>query len=233
MSDAFLDQHLGQIGVDSVAYDAVAQDMLKHSSDHPVAFGEFTAGWRAVAFRVISCADHSEAFTRSVQMHGDAPVPPERYVQERELFGFFLTGRAAIESFSYALHAIGSLLQPALFPSGKPENVSPEKTAERAAKGLGTYGLAAAMGRLVTDGVYIEWNDFRNVLAHRVSPSRVFHVSIGSDSQQPGHWQPQKAKNRAVQLDIDACTTTARLRWLVGTINSLVADLAELTKQAL
>src|SRR5690348_3104959 len=52
----------------------------------------FGGAWTAVAWRFRACADHDEAFTRSVARHGNVPAMEERYLQERELFNFFMNG---------------------------------------------------------------------------------------------------------------------------------------------
>jgi hypothetical protein len=58
---------------------------------------QWLAAWINIAYRFRSCAEHDEAFAESVSKFGDNPRQPEKYHQDRELFGFFVTGLSAIE----------------------------------------------------------------------------------------------------------------------------------------
>jgi len=75
-----------------------------------LAWSHYAAGWTALAYRFRACAEHDTALTQSIRWAGAVPPPNERYVQERERFGFFVTGVSAIESLCYSLFAIGALL---------------------------------------------------------------------------------------------------------------------------
>ena len=48
-----------------------------------------------VRYRLRACADYSDEFTQSDQSCGASPPPEKRYQQERQLFGFFVSGYAA------------------------------------------------------------------------------------------------------------------------------------------
>lgn len=60
----------------------------------------------AAAFRLLDVDHYDEAFRASWSRAGAAPALDERYLQERSLFGFFVSGLSAIESFSYGVCAI-------------------------------------------------------------------------------------------------------------------------------
>src|SRR4051812_46965066 len=80
------------------AYNAVHARVSPKREPRPAAWPEWASAWNAVAYRFQSCVEHAAAFTKSIRQHGDAPAPPTRYIQERELFNFFTNGLAAIES---------------------------------------------------------------------------------------------------------------------------------------
>ena len=108
-------------------FEAIYSRVTALKEDHQDSWSEFASAWRAVAYRFLSCSEHDKQFTKSIQRVGNAPQQPERYIQERELFGFFTTGLATIETFSYGLFTIGSMLYPQHFPMGKPGLITPKK----------------------------------------------------------------------------------------------------------
>jgi hypothetical protein len=82
-------------------------------------FWEQLAGsHNGVRYRLRACADYSDEFTQSIQSFGDSPPPERRYLQERQLFGFFVSGYAALDSFSFFMHFAGAWLLP--YPTARP-----------------------------------------------------------------------------------------------------------------
>jgi hypothetical protein len=79
------------------------------------AWGEAGRGWNNVAYRFRSMADDSDAFIASVNQHGAAPEPEERYQQERQLYGVFVGGQSSLESFGYCVWASCSVIAPTHF----------------------------------------------------------------------------------------------------------------------
>src|SRR5437868_15519051 len=57
---------------------------------------EFCGGWGAVEIRYQACCEHEQGFSDAIK-RGSSHT--DLCVQERELFGFFTTGLAALESF--------------------------------------------------------------------------------------------------------------------------------------
>jgi hypothetical protein len=99
------------------AYEAVYRRIAPLNESYSLRWPEWSGAWAGVAYRFCACAEYSEAFTRSIRRHGAAPTESvERYRQERDLFGFFVNGLAAVENTCYALFAIASMLNPASFP---------------------------------------------------------------------------------------------------------------------
>src|SRR5690349_17383537 len=82
----------------------------------PGPMAEWAGAWNAVAWRFMSLADNDAAFTDNVRRTGGGRTPSERYLQERELFSFFVTGLSTIESFCYGLYAVASMIDSANFP---------------------------------------------------------------------------------------------------------------------
>ena len=95
------------IGIDmpgdfpTIAHNAVNDKLKLCQPRNPKVWSEYAGGWNAIAFRFSAAADADATFTASVKL----PVASleEYQVQEKALFAFFVTGYAAIESFTYAL----------------------------------------------------------------------------------------------------------------------------------
>ncbi len=71
-------------------------------------------------FPVPSCAGYDEAFTASVHREGSQR---ETFIQERELFDFFVTDCSAIVSLFYALFSTGAMLNRKRFPIATPKDM--------------------------------------------------------------------------------------------------------------
>jgi hypothetical protein len=208
---------------DVESYQAVHSRMKGMAASAPVSWSEYAGAWNAVAYRFLTCAEHDKTFTESILRHGDAPPQLERYVQERELFGFFVTGLATIESLCYAAYAIASMLDEGVFPIATEENkrlISPRTTAPRFAEAFPTYEITRALRQVVGSHELHDWREVRNTLTHRTAPGRVIHASTSGPAK-PAVWK--------IGIRLDACTTASRRRWLASTVNMLLKGLADFT----
>lgn len=114
-------------------YEAIYNRLASKQDTYFDSWYEFIRAWDAVAYRFRSCAEHDEAFAESIRRAGKGPPPPERYIQDRELFCFFVSGLATVECPCYGLFAIGSILDAQSFPFVTPDdkrNVSPDKASD-------------------------------------------------------------------------------------------------------
>ena len=96
-------------------YDAVHARVTSSPRGDEAMF-HYGGAWNAVRYRFVSCARSDETFTNSFRTAGPAPAPPERFIQEDALFGFFVNGLSVIESFFYGLYWIGSMVDTNSFP---------------------------------------------------------------------------------------------------------------------
>jgi hypothetical protein len=196
------------------------KDIINHVADqrdkHPDSWPEFGTAWNAVAYRFRSCAEHDEAFTESIKQFGNSPPMHERYVQERELFCFFVAGRSAIESLCYGLFAIGSMLDASTFPLVTPEDkerVYPEMTRDKFGKAFPSEIIATVLKQVMRSQDYRDWRTMRNILSHRSTPGRRF--SRGGEHDGDAVW--------GEKILIDENTTVSRRRWLANTLSDLLA----------
>lgn len=210
----------------SRAYQSINSCVVRRKDTCPGPWGQYAQAWNALAYRFLSCTEHDEAFTSSIKSTGSSPPPHDRYIQERELFGFFVTGLAAIESLCYGLFAIGSMLNPADFPLQTAEDmkkVTPNETAAQFANIFPNERVSNLLRQVTNDQCFKDWNDIRNIMAHRGAPSRLHHVGG------PQHGETLWVKG----IPIDETTTKSWRTWLTRTIGELLAAADIFTSQRL
>lgn len=185
-------------------------------------WGQLAGSHNGVRYRLRACADYSEEFTQSIQSCGGSPPPEQRYQQERQLFGFFVSGYAALDSFCFFLYFAAAYLQPGPFPTQLPghiQSISCKNTAAKFATAFPGEATTDALNTLLADKIFVEWYGYRNILTHRAAPGRVVHASVGSSVPDPAaDWKIGSAAN----LKIDASLTSPRLAWLLQTLSGLV-----------
>ena len=198
-------------------YDAVHARVTSSPRGDEAMF-HYGGAWNAVRHRFVSCARSDETFANSFRTAGSMPCPPERFIQEDALFGFFVNGLSVIESFFYGLYWIGSMVDTTSFPvltGNKLRTIMVEKTVDDYIGKFRTCPLTDAFGRLTSTDEYDKWKGIRNILAHRAHYGR--SISVGS---------PEGVSWRRIQeaQDIpltDQFTTTWR-QWLASTLAELM-----------
>ena len=199
-----------------VPHKAVIERMAAKRDAHTHAVNQCLAGWNGVAYRYRSCTEHDEAFTRLIEREGNIARSQESiYQQQNELFGFFVAGQAAIESFCFGLFTFASIASPSNFPIATPANlrgINPGSTAQRFASAFPKETITARLDQLVSSPEFKEWADVRNLLIHRLSPPR--QIDTGGVSWGQGVWDNN--------ISIDAGTTASRRRWLNRTLTDLL-----------
>ena len=123
---------------------------------------EIAAGWNAVAIRFKSAANADERYTVSIRSEEAFNSPDERVVQQEALFAFFMNGYAALESFAYAAFAMGSMLRPADFPMGTPNDlraINLKTASSRFTTSFSGTEMAAALSALIDDPECDRWGD--------------------------------------------------------------------------
>ena len=177
----------------------------------------------AVRFRLRACVEYSEDFVKCIRQVGGGPALEDRYRQEKQLFGFFVSGIAALESFNFFIHFAAAQLKPAAFPIQTDDNIraiSRKATAEAFGKEFPGDALTVVLNTVAKDPKLKDWLRARNVLAHRTAPGRVVYANFGSTSPAPA---PDWKIDSAGSIKIDENLTPPRLQWLVGTLADLVS----------
>jgi hypothetical protein len=216
-----LPKFLTTIGIESPiefptdAYESVHAKLRNCRDSHPIAWGQYAGAWNAVAYRFLACVQHDEAFTASINRASGLAPQPERFIQEKELFGFFTAGLATIEAFYYGVFAIASIFAPSEFPfsqSADFRRATPQFVARKFQNRFPSEPITAALQDVLASSELGEWNEIRNVLVHRALPGRSFFG--GSDEGDKTVW--------FAGVTIDACTTAERRKWLSSALLMLM-----------
>jgi hypothetical protein len=188
----------------------------KYAIPSQKSFQQVAWALQGLVYRFTACAEHDDAFTASFKAHGH-PLQPERYQQEKHLFGFFVTGLSALECFAYASYWLGSLLDAAAFPTGTDQSlraITCPHTAACFGRRFPNDPLESTTKRLFDSQEFQRWAEIRNMLAHRSHPGRAIYASIGSAPEKPTEW--------VKDIVIDVKTTRSRRTWLSTGITELL-----------
>ena len=180
-------------------------------------WGEFVGGWTAILYRFISCYEHYLNFIKSLKIWTNAPPPPERYIQERELYGFFTTGFSVFESFFYSIYAIGSIFKPKEFSISNSEEkrrINDKNTKDAFKRVYHDKSITITIERLLDCDEYKQWKTTRNVLAHRSVPSR--HIFYGGEQNGEAHW---------LDGNLDENFINNKFNWLSEKIKDFIHEL--------
>jgi hypothetical protein len=172
---------------------------------------EFAGGWNGLRYRYLACSEYDRDFTLSIQQR---LTHLERYHQERDLFGFFVTGQSAIECLCYSLYAVASIMRPIQFPVQTMQdlvNIEWRKTTGLFSISFPGETLTNALDDLAKSSDFSAWRKQRNILAHRATPGRVFN-----------HGGPQNGVIEWSGIHLDRETTITRRQWLSTTITAIL-----------
>lgn len=195
-------------------------DQMPADSTHRALMGY---GFTGVAYRFRATTEYQAEFETSFLTPGGAAPPvDDHYRQERALFGFFVSGLACLESFAFAVHAIGAHFSPGIFglSPGHLKAVEPKAVTECLRRVWPSALITAAMSELVQDNAYRKWKDIRNVLGHRAVPPRLMEINLESGVRTT--WQLVKVKYQFLDNDepLDAVVGPRR-HWLEKHIRNL------------
>jgi hypothetical protein len=136
--------------------------------------------------------------------------------QDRELFGFFVTGLSAIESTCYGLFAIGSILDRNNFSFETEKhrrNANTASTVKQFAETFCNYSVTIALQAITRQQEYKDWKKVRNNLAHRINPGRKVYVVVGGT--QTAEWVLQG-------IPMDNTAAASRREWLANSLHDLL-----------
>jgi hypothetical protein len=170
-----------------------------HSRRSNDTYVQFAGAWNAQAYRFLAVTEYEISLSASLETASGSARSEERFRQESDLFGFFSNGFSVFEASFYGLFAIGAFISPAKFPiftAKDQQKISPASTSKAIAATFPREPLNSIIETVLTDPVYVEWREVRNILTHRAAPGRTFFVGIGDDGDIPDQW-----KIKSIPLD--------------------------------
>jgi len=186
-------------------------------------------GWHGVGYRFLAVASFDEAWRASLAEGGTAPTPKVRLWQETSLFGFFVAATAVIDCLSYAAFGAGALVQPEAFREmSTPETrqrIRTKDVPKRLRAAFPQASLADSLEVALISDEYVQLDRTRNVLAHRLLPSRRHFVDpVTKRLTRPSEWDLDLRGTETVEMTPDF-TATPR-GWLAQTLSTVMPDMA-------
>ena len=218
----------------SCVYSKISSIMDAKKEKYPQSFSEFLPAWLAVEYRFCTCFESNKNFTESFKKFGDGPPPSERYIQEKELFHFFINGYSTLDCFGYALYIVASIIKPTLFPIelSKLKHVYFSKTCDKfnlIKSDLQHEKIKDKLNLIKDSEEFKDWKTIRHALIHRISPGRTFHQQAGSIRQRgKTTWE---IDNKT--FDIDECFTSSRFSWLEDSLINLLDAMLDFTSKSI
>jgi hypothetical protein len=214
----------------SCVYSKISSIMNTQNQKYPQSVSEFSYAWMAVKYRFES----NKNFTKSVKKFGDGPPPFEKYIQEKELFHFFINGYSTLDCFGYALYMFASILKPDSFPIDDSYlkriyfiNIGSKKNKNKKyilfEDIFPKEKITNELKLIKNSEEFKDWKTIRNALIHRISPGRVFHLPGGKTT-----WNIDKKT-----FDIDECFTSSRLSWLEDSLINLLDAVLNFTSKSI
>lgn len=178
---------------------------------------QFILAWHAVAYRFAAMAEHDEGYR--IAFPGTNLI--DRYKQERELFGFFVTGLSTLEAYAYGTHLLLAIVYPEIFPTDNLRNIKPRNTRKCFEDSrMPSEPLIDTFATLVTDPQFNEWEAVRNVLAHRGTAGS--SITLGKLN---GDMLKINRDDIKDQFDMPSLNlTTAHRKWLSDTLSVLLKN---------
>jgi hypothetical protein len=128
----------------------------------------FSSAWIGVAHRLYAVAEYDDDFRKAIAT-GSAPPPPERYRQERALFGCTASSLSALECFYMGAYAVGSVKGAKSFPLTDRKHLKkyPDEVAKAFERDYSGDQFTFEARSVIGSPDYEQLCELRDVLAHR------------------------------------------------------------------
>lgn len=150
---------------------------LTERRDRPqigASWGDYSSAANGLIYRFRAADEDVERVCESLNI-SNSPAQPERYIQERDLFGFSFQGLSAVECLFFAVYFVGAMIEPtAVSPTIDRRDVKPRRVANVCSAAFGGQTLATRLRDVLEDSQYQELVEIRNFLSHRGAPGRGF-----------------------------------------------------------
>jgi hypothetical protein len=200
------------------AFHAVAN--LHTPSGHPM-MGHYYGGIMAMAYRFCSVRDAEDDLTTAM---AGPESSDRRYIESKAFYMFFAAGLSSIESFLYALYALGQARGAPhfrLLGGATDHRVTPEETQRVLAADYPGAPVEQRVTSLLASAPFQEWKNARNYLSHRVQPARTINMTQGNAPR-----PPDEMTVAGVTMTVEPATLRTRRQWLSGELRNLLVDAA-------
>lgn len=220
-------------------FSAPSYNAVHHHLEHVAAtdmvetWRQFAGAWNAVAYRFQACAEHDEAFQTDFTRVGANTAGLEGYRQQRDTYECVVNACSVIEAFYYGVHAIGSLLEPLIFPMDSVvahRNVSPRATVRRYEKAFPDDRIRDSLARTVGDPEWLRLNELRNVLVHRAAWAKHVTRSLGDEAVLDADWM-RLSDYHLADIELGPGVTSAPRQWVAAALGVLSANAADFTER--
>jgi hypothetical protein len=189
-------------------------------------------GFAGTAYRFRTMAENAEILSTSLQKDGCGPYAEAYYQQVTSLYIFFSAGLSCIESFFFAMHALGSKYKPNSFALSPKDLGNVRLLNVKKAFNTNWEGsdIAIAMEELLASAKLFEWKEIRNIFSHRaVIPRQItFNCSNG---QTTANLLLEKHSSQKRSVSLSELEIANRRMWLANQINHLVGTFDLFIKQ--
>lgn len=213
---------------DHTSYDSVNLRLAKYSQSSSAVWGHFAAAWNGIAYRFRALNDYDKDFTKRASETGIGSSAENLYMEEKYLFGFFASGLSTLECLSYAVYAIGALIDSSIFvfTADNLESITLKNTTKKYTSRFSAEGISIELQNLINSAEYGEWKKVRNILLHREVPSRVIFLEAAPRKfpEKPDVWKSMPG------FDISDSTTSRRRIWLSEQVNLLLREIDTFTQ---
>ena len=218
-----------------IHHNSIASIINKYKESHKIQWTSFNLGWVGLAYRYRAMVEYDEQFTSYIRISA-SPSPEERYAQSKSLFGFFTNGLSTLECLFFSMYCIGAILDASLFPISKDKDLKfyPEKVISKFMIGFNNDALSNEMKALLTHNEWIELENIRNVLRHRVELPRTFYKGGDLNGMTTIPANPKAIPNQwQFDFSVNDKTTALYRAWLVKELTALIVELDNFCKRKL
>jgi hypothetical protein len=177
-------------------------------------FSGYAGGWNGLVIRFRAADEYAASAVASLTTLAGSPPNEDRFLQERDLFGFFANAVATVESCCFGIYHIGSMAKPEFFLKS-PDEVAVKPTATAFAAAFTGSVLHTTLYRLLGDDSWRRLKTIRNLLIHQQSPGRTIYLGTAPYVPPPAEWT-------GLGLALDATLVEPHRRWLGGEVCRLI-----------
>ena len=178
---------------------------------------EFNGAGNLIGWRFRACLEYRDSYMTSWNRIGPRVDFDDHYTRERDIFGMFSCGVAALEATCYACHALASVVPPNLpFDERARRASSAARLLRLLEREMPNAVLATVLSRRLESATWNIWVSYRNTMTHRANIPAIIY-GVGDGGQLPP----------ALPLDFPERWSHPALRGDEADLDKLIAWLAD------